>query len=177
MPRASKGSRSTEASTVSTQVRRRQRAIAEREAARLARPEPRRPLAHADRKKSAVVSTPFGHIPKRPSEEPDGWCGPFHSVFGSHRVNLCIGVGSNNNNRSLEELPLIRNSRFGIGTKRTLQQVQQFTGINLREERMEVNKCGNLNWVPYQESIDCGVPGLLQRDKIGHAATSPLHKT
>ena len=70
-------------------VRNRQRAVAEREAARLARPE-RRPtskLGHADRKKSAVTSTPFGILNssrKRKAggenEEDDSeiaWCGPF----------------------------------------------------------------------------------------------------
>ena len=65
-------------------VRNRQRAVAEREAARLARPE-RRPtatLGHADRKKSAVTSTPFGILNSRRKRKADddsemAWCGPF----------------------------------------------------------------------------------------------------
>jgi hypothetical protein len=64
-------------------VRNRQRAVAEREAARLARPERRvvSTLGHADRKKSAVTSTPFGVLAatSRTSSSPDdnAWCGPF----------------------------------------------------------------------------------------------------
>jgi hypothetical protein len=72
--------------SVNAAVRERQRAVAEREAARLARPEARRTrvLAHADRKKSAVTSTPFGVLPKNSARGHDDgggteeeWCGPF----------------------------------------------------------------------------------------------------
>ncbi|VEU43723.1 unnamed protein product [Pseudo-nitzschia multistriata] len=69
-------------------VRERHRAVAEREAERLARPErpSRRVLAHANRKLSAVSSTPsgvFGSLSRpRPSDEDneedeEQWCGPF----------------------------------------------------------------------------------------------------
>ena len=67
---------------VAAHIRDRQRAVAEREAARLARPEVRaeRTLEHADRKKSAVTSTPFGVLTKRKdvtAPEDTSWCGPF----------------------------------------------------------------------------------------------------
>ena len=64
-------------------MRQRNRAVAEREASRLARPEPRRvgTLGHASRKKSAVTSTPSGynHTAKREEskQEVEEWCGPF----------------------------------------------------------------------------------------------------
>jgi hypothetical protein len=80
--------------SVAAHVRNRQRAVAEREAARLARPEARvlSTLAHADRKKSAVTSTPFGVLrgtsrnnasamqqqQQRASlDDEEEWCGPF----------------------------------------------------------------------------------------------------
>lgn len=67
--------------SVAAHVRDRQRAVAEREASRLARPDERRTtsLQHADRKKSAVSSTPFGvHKITRDVETPvDEWCGPW----------------------------------------------------------------------------------------------------
>lgn len=69
--------------SVAAHVRDRQRAVAEREAARLARPEQRKrtKLAHADRKKSAVSSTPFGlhRGSSTVDDEPEvqEWCGPF----------------------------------------------------------------------------------------------------
>ena len=68
---------------MASHVRDRQRAVAEREAARLARPEQRKrvKLAHADRKKSAVSSTPFGlhRGSSTVNDEPEAqeWCGPF----------------------------------------------------------------------------------------------------
>jgi Leucine Rich repeat len=64
-------------------VRHRQRAVAEREASRLARPDPSKSthrLSHADRKKSAVTSTPSGVASLTSTEKHDGneeWCGPW----------------------------------------------------------------------------------------------------
>jgi hypothetical protein len=70
-----------EGRTVPEAVRVRQRAVAEREASRLARPEKRtvKSLGHADRKKSAVSSTPFGFVYKNEGDENQlqEWCGPF----------------------------------------------------------------------------------------------------
>eukprot|EP00934_Nitzschia_sp_Nitz4_P004992 Nitzschia sp. Nitz4//scaffold12_size214221//10191//12010//NITZ4_001475-RA/size214221-augustus-gene-0.18-mRNA-1//-1//CDS//3329534945//4982//frame0 len=66
--------------SVAVHVRERQRAVAERVAATLARPEQRKTLKlqHADRKKSAVSSTPFGvRANVRAQEEDEGWCGPW----------------------------------------------------------------------------------------------------
>lgn len=65
-------------------IRQRNRAVAEREASRLARPEPRRvgTLGHASRKKSAVTSTPSGYnydaaSKQQETQEVEEWCGPF----------------------------------------------------------------------------------------------------
>jgi hypothetical protein len=76
--------------SVAAHVRDRQRAVAEREASRLARPDrrPTKAIAHADKKRSAVTSTPFGILPKSSrtgggnddDDDDDGveeWCGPF----------------------------------------------------------------------------------------------------
>ena len=76
--------------SVASHVRQWQRAVAEREASRLARPDkrPTKTLGHADRKKSAVTSTPFGVLPKQDKEKNRSsagssqqvnasWCGPF----------------------------------------------------------------------------------------------------
>ena len=67
---------------ISIDCRDRQRAVAEREASRLARPEKRRTvqLQHADPKKSAVSSTPFGAHKStftRDEAEAEEWCGPW----------------------------------------------------------------------------------------------------
>lgn len=71
--------------SVAAHVRDRQRAVAEREASRLARPEQRveSTLGHADRKKSAVNSTPFGVLVKQGKDGgraavDSEYCGPFN---------------------------------------------------------------------------------------------------
>lgn len=73
--------------SVSQVVRDRQRAVAEREASRLARPErsSQPKLAHVNRKISAVSSTPFGFFCSKNDDDVDDdvdddqdqWCGPF----------------------------------------------------------------------------------------------------
>jgi Glycosyltransferase (GlcNAc) len=92
------------------------------------------------------------------------------TVFGSNRVNLLLGIG-NEDPALATETELIRHSRYGLGTKRTLTQAIEFTGINLRERRMEVNKCGNLEWVPFKESPNYGVEELLSRGRASEVVT------
>jgi hypothetical protein len=65
-------------------LRQRNRAVAEREASRLARPERRKvgKLGHATKGKSAVTSTPFGFHANlqdagNEGDEVQEWCGPF----------------------------------------------------------------------------------------------------
>lgn len=86
-------------------------------------------------------------------------------TFGTKRVNMLLSIGSyfNSTQKEAEEVEKIRFSRFGLGTKRNLEQVHQFTGINLLEEKMQENKCGNLNWIPFQESLNYGVDETLAR--------------
>jgi hypothetical protein len=95
------------------------------------------------------------------------------TVFGSHRVNLILGIGKEDPTLAAE-MAMIRNSRYGLGTKRTLKQAVEFTGINLREKKMEANKCGNLEWVPYEESPNYGVDDLLSRGRAGEVVTRPV---
>jgi hypothetical protein len=98
------------------------------------------------------------------------------TVFGTDRVNMLLGIGSHHNSTEQEkrELDLIRNSRFGLGTTRTMEQAREFTGINLLEKKMDVNKCGNNYWVPYDESPDFGVAAILARGNIGKVETKPI---
>lgn len=80
--------------TLPRHVQERNRAVAEREASRLARPDrpsTSKPLGHASKQKSAVSSTPFGFdafaaqkqsrrtttTTTTAEEENDSWCGPF----------------------------------------------------------------------------------------------------
>jgi hypothetical protein len=67
---------------VASSIRQRHRAVAEREASRLARPEHRDigAIGHASKSKSAVTSTPFGISTGMQStlhDDKQEWCGPF----------------------------------------------------------------------------------------------------
>lgn len=94
------------------------------------------------------------------------------STFGSTRVNMMLGIGSPPQNKE-EETATIRSSRFGLGNKRTLSQAVEFTGINLLKKKMEVNKCGNLNWVPFEESPNYDLEQILSRGNAGES-TKPF---
>lgn len=84
---------------------------------------------------------------------------------GGKRVNMLLSIGSyfNATKKESDEVDMLRRSRYGLGDKRTMEQVREFTGINLVEEKMEVNRCGNLLWVPYEESMNYGVDETLSR--------------
>lgn len=79
---------------------------------------------------------------------------------------MMLGFGKNFPDETADEMKLMRQSRYGIGTKRTLDQAKAFTGISFESKKMDTNKCGNLLWVPYEESSDYGVGEILSR---GHA--------
>jgi hypothetical protein len=92
------------------------------------------------------------------------------NVVGLKRVDLLLGIGPYNytateydriNRRAMHQ------SRFGWGPKRTPEQAIEFTGINFFEKRMDKNKCGNLVWVPYEESPNYGVDDTLNRSLAG----------
>ena len=91
---------------------------------------------------------------------------PRLSIFGSTRVNLLIGIGTKSPNleqESKDEIDVMRKSLYGVGTRRTLEQAVEFTGINLKERKMDVNRCGNLEWVPFEELPNYGLAETLSR--------------
>jgi len=102
---------------------------------------------------------------------------------GVGRVNMMLGIGGTRTKpEEIQEVDEIRKSRFGLGTKRTLEQVRNFTGIDLANREMVENKCGNLFWVPFTEDVmkipqdsgggevqvhTYGVPETLARGLVG----------
>ena len=91
-------------------------------------------------------------------------------IFGQKRVNMLLGIGPEDYASKPEyadELAKIRYGRFGLGTKRTLQQAAEFTGIDLLHRKMVQNKCGNLIWVPFEASEEYGLKEVLSRGLAG----------
>jgi hypothetical protein len=86
---------------------------------------------------------------------------PNVTTIGTKRVNMMLGIGTDEySEEERHEIQQMRASRFGLGTKRTLEQAIEFSGINLRERKMEMNRCGNLEWVPYEENLPSDYYGL-----------------
>jgi hypothetical protein len=89
-------------------------------------------------------------------------------TFGTPRVNMMLGIGNMDYSaKEQDEQAMIQSSRFGLGTKRTLEQAIEFSGIDLRRRKMTANKCGNLIWVPFDESPGYGVSKIFQRKLAG----------
>jgi len=48
----------------------------------------------------------------------------------------------------------LQQSRYGLGDRRTLHQLEQFSGIDLKRKRQNtdgINRCGTIQWVPFQQ--------------------------
>jgi len=71
------------------------------------------------------------------------------SPKGVQRLNVMMGIENN-----LDKHGIITNSRFGLGKQRTIEQATEFSGFNPSKRKMVKNKCGNLNWVPFEEAND-----------------------
>jgi len=66
------------------------------------------------------------------------------------RTMLDMPDGESDSEKALR----MKKSKFGLGDRRTLDQLIQFTGIDLRNEKASIdgkNRCGNLQWVPFKE--------------------------
>jgi len=51
-------------------------------------------------------------------------------------------------------LARLRRSKFGLGDRRSLEQLVQFSGIDFSHEKYPldgISRCGNLRWVPFKE--------------------------
>jgi len=60
------------------------------------------------------------------------------------------GFGDTEPEKAIE----MKRSKFGLGDRRSLDQLIQFSGIDLRNEKVTIdgkNRCGNIQWVPFKE--------------------------
>ena len=86
---------------------------------------------------------------------------------GVKRINILMDLNSEKTDPQLKHL--IVDSRFGLGTARTLDQAYEFAGFSNKDFKMHVNRCGNIKWVPFvdedamNEKNDWGVNINLQR--------------
>ena len=63
---------------------------------------------------------------------------------------LDIPGGETNEQKALQ----LKRSRYGLGDRRSLDQLIEFSGVDLRHKKATIdgkNRCGNLQWVPFTE--------------------------
>mmetsp|Transcript_31370 Transcript_31370/g.46891 ORF Transcript_31370/g.46891 Transcript_31370/m.46891 type:complete len:608 (+) Transcript_31370:2-1825(+) len=82
-----------------------------------------------------------------------------HGKFGQedlqnayYRLNTMLDIpgGELDEQKALQ----LKRSRFGLGDRRTLDELIEFSGVDLRHKRATIdgkNRCGNIQWVPFIE--------------------------
>lgn len=73
----------------------------------------------------------------------------------------------------------IQQSKYGLGDRRSLSQLIQFSGVDLVNEKPSIdgkNRCGNLQWVPFMESPK-GVNYIPNFDEDTEDPLDPLEET
>mmetsp|Transcript_16144 Transcript_16144/g.29265 ORF Transcript_16144/g.29265 Transcript_16144/m.29265 type:complete len:636 (-) Transcript_16144:70-1977(-) len=82
-----------------------------------------------------------------------GKFGPSELKNAHYRLNTILDVpgGEKNYEKGLQ----LKRSKYGLGDRRSLDDLIQFTGIDLRHKKVTIdgkNRCGNLQWVPFNEN-------------------------
>ncbi len=89
-------------------------------------------------------------------------------MASNKRINSLLDVPLGGGNTVNEEDKLkLRQSKYGLGDRRTLDQLIEFSGIDLRNAKPSLdgkNRCGNIRWVPFKEHFK-GVNYLPKFDK------------
>jgi len=70
-----------------------------------------------------------------------------------YRLNTILDVPGGEKN--YEKGLALKRSKYGLGDRRSLDQLIQFSGIDLRHKKVTIdgkNRCGNLQWVPFTEN-------------------------
>mmetsp|Transcript_27492 Transcript_27492/g.42656 ORF Transcript_27492/g.42656 Transcript_27492/m.42656 type:complete len:288 (-) Transcript_27492:288-1151(-) len=73
-------------------------------------------------------------------------------VNSEYRLGAMIDLGGGEKDK--DKSIALKRSKYGLGDRRTLDQLIDFTGFGLRERKITIdgkNKCGNTRWVPFRE--------------------------
>lgn len=82
-----------------------------------------------------------------------GKFGPSDLKNAHYRLNTLLDVPGGEKN--YEKGMALKKSKYGLGDRRSLDDLIQFSGIDLRHKKATIdgkNRCGNLQWVPFIES-------------------------
>ena len=75
-------------------------------------------------------------------EEVERWRGRI-SVKGVDRVNMLFTGGGG-------DVETLRKSRYGLGRVRSLEEAEEWFGLDFEGKKMLENRCGNLVWKKYE---------------------------
>jgi len=103
---------------------------------------------------------------------------------GVDRINLLMGLHNVRSRQVVQPtadmMDQIVHGRYGLGQARTLDQAYEFAGFSPVDMKMHENKCGNLKWVPFEDSLeynehnDWGVNLNLQKRIWNETTVLPL---
>lgn len=107
------------------------------------------------------------------------WNGKGGPRLGRNQTILAVRRDSNRRIWSLLGMPgrdpnLDLGPIYGLGSTRSLDQLIDFTGINLRNRSITANRCGNIDWVPWdcaRKTEDLRRTSLAERDTAAAAAS------
>ena len=77
-----------------------------------------------------------------------------YGTFADSNKRLRTMIDMPDGEKDPEVVNRMKKSKFGLGDRRTIDQLIQFSGIDLRNLKVTIdgkNRCGNIQWVPFQE--------------------------
>ncbi len=77
-----------------------------------------------------------------------------HGSFKESNKRLRTMIDLPNGEQDPAKVLQMKKSKFGLGDRRSLDQLINFTGFDLRNEKISIdgkNRCGNIRWVPFEE--------------------------
>mmetsp|Transcript_28980 Transcript_28980/g.61712 ORF Transcript_28980/g.61712 Transcript_28980/m.61712 type:complete len:627 (+) Transcript_28980:44-1924(+) len=94
-----------------------------------------------------------------------------------YRLNTMLDVPGGE--RDYDKALQLKKSKYGLGDRRSLDDLIQFSGIDLRHKKVTIdgkNRCGNLQWVPFTENPK-GVNYIPKFDEDEQPLDVPYEKT
>uniref|UniRef100_A0A7S2P201 Uncharacterized protein n=1 Tax=Leptocylindrus danicus TaxID=163516 RepID=A0A7S2P201_9STRA len=73
-------------------------------------------------------------------------------IYSEYRLSTMIDLAGGEKDK--DKSMAMKRSKYGLGDRRTLDQLIDFTGFGLRERKITIdgkNRCGNTRWVPFRE--------------------------
>jgi len=86
---------------------------------------------------------------------------------------LCLQLDIPGGEKNYEKALRLKRSKYGLGDRRSLDDLIQFSGVDLRHRKATIdgkNRCGNLQWVPFNENPR----GVNYIAKFDNATDDPL---